>query len=164
LNFTAVNVKTKAPILWRLPPRDGLNDRNLALFLSQHQLDSLDLDAINLNNEVSCRAMTTAKVRCLTLSDECELGEGGAARVESVRQGRGPKELCFDFDPFDSSERLVTFMNALRGNTNLERLELPLIDDRQVAQALVAALRESKGLVHLAVYFHAFHESAWTEL
>jgi hypothetical protein len=41
---------------------------------------------------------------------------------------------------------------------NLERLELPLIDDRQVTQARAAALPEKKGLVHLEVYFRAFDE------
>jgi hypothetical protein len=38
-----------------------------------------------------------------------------------------------------------------------------VIDDCQVTQALVAALRENKGLVHLAVNFRGLDESDWTE-
>jgi hypothetical protein len=45
-------------------------------------------------------------------------------------------------------------MHALRRNTKLERLELHRIDNRQVTQALVAALHAKKGLVHLTVNFH----------
>jgi hypothetical protein len=129
------------------------NDRNWALFLSQHKLESLELSNMSCDSEVSCRAVATAGVRCLTLGADFELEDGGAALVEAVKQGRGPQELCFDCDPFHSPQSLVTFVSALRGNTNLERLELPLIDDRQVKQALTAALRENTGLVHLAVYF-----------
>jgi hypothetical protein len=42
-------------------------------------------------------------------------------------------------------------MNALRGNTHLERLEFPFngIDDPEGMQGLVYALLENKGLVHL---------------
>jgi hypothetical protein len=84
--------------------------------------------------------------------------------VESVRQGREPKELCFNRNPFDSPERLVTFVNALCGNTNLKRLELPLIEDRQVTRALATALHANKGLVHLAVEFDELDVTGWTEL
>jgi hypothetical protein len=139
------------------------NETYLSLFSMQHKLECLYLSCVNLESEVSCRAVATADVRCLTFG-ECELEDGGAALVESVRQGRGPKELCFDCDPFDSPERLVTFVNALCGNTNLERLELPLIEDRQITHALVAALRENKGLVHLEVCFRWFNKSDWTDL
>jgi hypothetical protein len=55
-------------------------------------------------------------------------------------------------------------MNALRGNTYLERLELWWIDDRQVTQALAATLHGNKGLLHLAVYFHPLDDSDRTEL
>jgi hypothetical protein len=151
----------KLRFLYGLP----FNDRNLALFLSQHKLDSLFLFMIKLNSEASCRAVATSEVQCLTLSLGCRFEDGGAALVEAVKQGRGPQELCFLSNPFESLERLITFMSALRGNTNLERLELPLIDDRQEMRALAAALRESKGLVHLKVkYVRLLDDSDIAEL
>jgi hypothetical protein len=134
------------------------------LFLSQHKLESLDIRGIHLNSEVGCRAVATPQVQCLTLTDQCELEDGGAALVESIRQGRGPKELYFYGNPFGSRESLVTFMNALRGDEHLERLHLPNIDARQVTQALAAALPENKGLVHLTVSFRALDDSGRTEL
>jgi hypothetical protein len=139
--------------------RNPFNDRNLALFLRQLKLEYLYLDHIRLNSEVSCRAVATAQVQCLKL-EYSDLEDGGAALLESVRHGHGAKELCFHGNPFDSSERLVTFMNALRGNTYLERLELPRIDDHQVTQALAAALHKNKGLLHLAVVFPLFSEDS----
>jgi hypothetical protein len=151
---TARQDETSGPAKLRFVSNNPFNDRNWIFFLSHHKLESLELKGVLLNSEVSCRAVATSQVRCLTLSYDCELEDGGAALVESVRQGLGPKEIFFvDCDPFDSSERLITFMSALRGNTNLERLELPLIDDRQVKQALVAALRENEGLVYLKVKY-----------
>jgi hypothetical protein len=95
--------------------------------------------------------------------DDRELGERGAALVESVRQGRRHIELCFRGDSFGSSENLVTFMHALRGDEHLERLHLRT-DDHQVTQALAAALHENKGLVRLIVSFGEFDESDITEL
>jgi hypothetical protein len=148
------------------------NDRNWALFLSQHKLESLELRGLDLNSEVSCRAVATAQVRYLTV-ESCDLEDGGAALVESVRQGRGPKELCFRGNPFHSSESLSTFMNALRGNEHLERLHLISMTDQVTqahivqalaAQALAAVLHENKGLVHLTVYFPALEDSGLTEL
>jgi hypothetical protein len=55
-------------------------------------------------------------------------------------------------------------MNALRGNEHLERLDLPLITDRQVTRAFAAALHENEGLVHLAISFLALDDSDRTEL
>jgi hypothetical protein len=155
--------ETSGPANLRFGGSNPFNDRKWALFLSQHMLDSLELSNIALDSEVSCRAVVASKVRCLTLTDECELEDGGAALVESVRHGRGLKGLCFDRNPFDSSERLVAFMDALRGDEHLERLHLPNIGDRQVTQALIAALRENKGLVHLKVKYFGDDESDWTE-
>jgi hypothetical protein len=132
------------------------NDRNWAFFLSQHKLESLKLDQVDLNSEVSCRAVATAEVRCLTLQ-RCPLEDEGAALVESISQGRGPKELCVD-----SSQPVLPFINALRGNTSLERLELLYIDEHQETRALAAALHENKGLVHLTAHFNG--DSDWTEL
>jgi hypothetical protein len=71
------------------------------------------------------RSVAACEVLCLTLED-CWLEDGGAALVESVRQGRGPRELKFlRGHPFRSTESFFTFMNALRGNENLERLRFP---------------------------------------
>jgi hypothetical protein len=158
--------KTLGPAKLRLYGKLIFDDRNWALFLSQHKLECLDISCVDLNSEVSCRALATVNVRCLTLGCKCNLEDGGVALVESVRQGRGPKELLFrPANPFDSSERLVTFMNALRGNTNLERLELPLNDDCKVLPpALAAVLRENKGLVQLTVFFYMLDVVDWTEL
>jgi hypothetical protein len=153
--------KTSGPAKLRFVRRNPFNDRNLALFLSQHKLEKLYLDELDLNSEVGCRAVATAEVQCLKLKD-CDLEDGAAALVESVSQGLGPKGFFFRGNPFDSSERLVTFMNALRGNTYLERLDLCWIHDRQITQALAAALHENKGLVHLA--FHVCEMDDWNEL
>jgi hypothetical protein len=156
--------ETSGPANLRFFASNPFNDRNWALFLSQHKLKSLKLDMVELESEVSCRAVATAQVQLLEL-DDCELVDGGAALIESVRQGRGPKELCFHGNSFDSLEQLVTFIYALRGNTCHTRLELPNIHDRQEMRALAAALRENKGLVYLKVkYFGEFDESDITEL
>jgi hypothetical protein len=156
--------ETSGPAKLRFLHNLPFNDRNWALFLSQHKLESLDLCYLGLNSEVSCRAMATAEVRCLTF-EHCNLEDGGAALVESVRQGRGPRELRFlRRHPFDSSERAVTCMNALRGNTYLERLELWWIDDYQFTQALAAALRENKGLVQLSLSSCTLDQRDRTEL
>jgi hypothetical protein len=145
--------ETSGPAKLRLDGGNPFNDRNWALFLKQHKLELLHLISVYLNSEVSYRAVATAEVRCLTFGDEeCELEDGGAALVESVREGRGPKELSFLVGhPFNSSERLVAFMNVLRGNTNLEQLDMFYLNDRQGSQALSAALRVNKGLVHLGL-------------
>jgi hypothetical protein len=145
--------ETSGPANLRFFASNPFNDRNWALFLSQHKLESLELSNMSLDSEASCRAVATAGVRCLTV-EYLDLEDGGAALVEAVKQGRGPQELFFiDGDPFDSPERLVTFVSILRGKTNLERLELPLIGDRQVKQVLVDALHENEGLVHLKVKY-----------
>jgi hypothetical protein len=144
----------------------AFNNRNLALFLSQGMLYSLELSHIELDSEGS-RAVASAGVRSLLFS-ECDLEDEGAALVESVRQGRGPEELRLEglvegCRPFGSIESLVTFMNALRGNDQIERLHLLMID-RQQTRALAAALHENKGLVHLIVTFLELDDIARTEL
>jgi hypothetical protein len=114
---------------------------------------------------LSSEALVTAEVRCLKLGSDCRFGDEGAALIESFRQGLGPKGLYFLGNPFDSSsERLVTFMNALRGNTYLERLNLETIDDSQGAHALVSALLENKGLVQLTLDDFALDEKCRVEL
>jgi hypothetical protein len=156
--------ETSGPAKLSFVGTECFNARNLALFLNQHKLVSLELRVIHLDSEVSCRAVASAAVEYLLLGGGCDLEDGGTALVEAVREGRGPKDLSFGDDPFDSSERLVAFMHALRGNMHVERLRLPIIDDGQVTQALAAALRENKGLFHLAVPFGEFDESDITEL
>jgi hypothetical protein len=111
--------KTSGPAKLRFMFSLPFNDRNWALFLSQNNLDSLDLHCVDLSREVSYRAVTTAQVRCLHLGG-CRLEDEGAALVESVKERRGPKELYFGGGSFSSSERLVAFIDALCGNTNLE--------------------------------------------
>jgi hypothetical protein len=156
--------ETSGPAKLRFLGINPFNDRNWALFLSQHKLESLNLANMRFDSEVSCRAVATAQVQCLTL-EYCNLIDEGASLVESVREGRGPEELLIrGINPFGSSASFATFMSALRGNTNLERLHLPHIDDRQVTQALAAALHENKGLVHLKVCFRSLHDSDRAEL
>jgi hypothetical protein len=116
--------KTAGPAKLRIHGNLIFNDRNLTLFLSQHKLESLGLWYYNLGREVSCRAVATAQVRCLTL-EGCILGDDGEALVEAVKQRRSPQELCFIHDhPFRSNESFVSFINALRGDDHLERLYL----------------------------------------
>jgi hypothetical protein len=154
--------ETSGPARLSIVGSNPFNDRNFDWFLSQHKLESLYLYMIDLNSEVSCRAVAMREVRCLRL-ERCSLDDGGAALAESVRQGCGPKELCFRGNPFGSSESFFTFMNALRGNEHLERLFITSIDDHQEKRALAAALHENKGLVHLEVDFRSWDESYWTE-
>jgi hypothetical protein len=81
---SAARQDTSGPAKLRFYTINPCNDSNWALFLSQHTLESLALDCIDLESEVSCRALATPKVRYLTLSDECELEDGGAALVGSI--------------------------------------------------------------------------------
>jgi hypothetical protein len=156
--------ETSGPAKLRFLRRNPFtNDRNWALFLNQHKLESLDLEDVEFESEASCRAIATAEIRFLKLSD-CSLDDEGAAPVESVRQGLGPKRLCFHDNHFYSSERLVAFMYALRGNTYLERLNLDTINDSQEAQALVSALLENKGLVQLTLDDFVLDEKCGAEL
>jgi hypothetical protein len=149
--------ETSDPAKLRFGSDNPFNGRNMALFVNQHRLDSLVISRIGLNSEVTAVA---AGVRCLTLEDCDLLDEGAALLIELVRQGRGPKELRIPSgNPFGSSGSFVIFMNALRGNEHLERLQLPRIDDRQEMRALAAALHENKGLVHLAVDFVLLDDS-----
>jgi hypothetical protein len=78
--------ESSGPTKLRFERRNPFNDRNLALFLSQHKLESLYLDGLHLHSEVGCRAVPRAEVQCLKLKD-CDLEDGAAALVESVSQG-----------------------------------------------------------------------------
>jgi hypothetical protein len=143
----------------RFPFAEGV----LVLLLGK--LESLTLRGVDLESEEACRAVAEAELQYLNLS-YCELGDGGASLVESIREGHGPKGLGLvksgdddddddddDWHPFDSSERFASFLNALRGNTYLERLDLSRFDLREegILPALAAALFGNIGLIHLAL-------------
>jgi hypothetical protein len=141
--------------------------------LELYKLESLTLVGITLTSELGRRAVATAQVRCLKL-DRCSLRDG-AALIEAVGQGRGPTEfhvvtraVHFDRDewfPFDSSERFVSFLDTLRGNTYLEKLDLSCIRVRHgIPQALASALKENKGLIHLGLCNCVVDENCWSEL
>jgi hypothetical protein len=147
----------KLSIYHKLPFAEGI------LVLLPEKLECLAIFHIDLETEEACRAVAEAELQYLELR-WCELdGDGGAALVESVRIGRGPKGLGLYtplgeddeeyWVPFDSSERFVSFLNALRGNAYLERLVLSGFDLRKegILHALAAALIENKGLVHLGL-------------
>jgi hypothetical protein len=137
----------KLSIRRRLP----FDEVNFRRFLNQHRLESLTLFWIPLQYEESCRALAAADLQHLELP-LCELADGGAALVESVKNGRGPRGLRLARRQFDSAERFLFFINALRGNTYLERLELLGIYICEGSpQALAGALLENKGLVHFSL-------------
>jgi hypothetical protein len=139
----------KLTIQKSLPFAEGI------LVLHQHQLESLTLNHMFLESEEACRAVAEAEVQYLEL-DNCRLSDGGASLVESIREGRGPKGLGVTKSgsgPFDSSERFASFLDALRNNSNLERLDLSRFDFREdaILGGLAAALFENKGLFHLGL-------------
>jgi hypothetical protein len=156
--------ETSGPTKLRFSLHNPFSDRNWALFLSQHRLDSLELSDIDLDSEVKCRAVASSGVLCLTLQ-RCALEDDGAAQVESIMQGSGPEELYFE-DAQIPSASFASFYNALRGNEHLERLHIDHeLQETQETRALAAALHENKGLVHLGVYFYELDDSDdWTEL
>jgi hypothetical protein len=156
----------KLTIRERLPFAEGI----LVLFLYQHMLEYLKLEEIVLKSEEACQALATIELQYLELR-RCELADGGAALVESVREGRGPKGLglCHSndeaFHPFDSSERFVSFLNALRGNVYLERLDISnLRFSDGILGELAAAVLENEGLTHLGLDDCSLDESCWGEL
>jgi hypothetical protein len=131
-----------------------------------------------LESEEACRAVAEADIQYLNLI-HCKLGDGGASLVESIREGRGPKGLflvTYDEDeddededhwyPFDSSERFVSLLNAIRGNTYLESLHLSDFDfhEERVLDALAAALFENEGLVYLGLLNCRFDESGFCKV
>jgi hypothetical protein len=109
----------------------------------------LTLYRIRLRSEEACRALGEAEVQYLDLK-ECILVDGGAILVESGREGRGPRGFRFQRDDddgglsVDSSQRYISFLNALGGNSYLERLDLENTHVRDgIPQALTTALREN---------------------
>jgi hypothetical protein len=135
------------PAKFTIRERLLFDEGNFRLFLSQHNLESLKLHGIRLRREESCRALVTADLQNLELPF-CEVADGWAALVESVSEGRGPIELRLGRHLFDSPERCMSFINTLRGNTYLERLDLSGICYGEGSpQVLASALLENKGLV-----------------
>jgi hypothetical protein len=113
----------KLRISGRLPFQ---NVEQFVLFLRQQR----KLEYLSLNRSVRfplgddiCRALGAAEIPDLDIIGST-LEDGGAALIESVSKGRGPKGLSISRALFDSTERVISFFNALRGNTYLERLEL----------------------------------------
>jgi hypothetical protein len=173
----------------RLDPHTGLAKLSIwnglpfaegILVLLPDMLESLALNHIRLESEEACRAVAEAELHCLYLSS-CKLGDGGAALVDSVREGRGPKGLGLspsgadddeseddedDWRPFDSSERFNSFLNALRCNSHLERLLLSDFDFSKegTLDALAAAVSENKGLVDLGFQNCHLDEISFSEL
>jgi hypothetical protein len=81
--------------IWRwLPFAEGI----LVLFM--HMLKCLSLHDIHLESEEACRAVAAAELQYLEL-DHCKLGDGGAALVESITEGRGPKGLGLYTSQYD---------------------------------------------------------------
>jgi hypothetical protein len=141
-----------------LPFREG----NLGFFIKKLKLHSLKLDRVLLNSE-SSRALSVAEINYLDLDESRLSVGGGAALVDSVKEGRGPKGLCFRRDLFDSREGFLSFLKALRGNAYLERMDLSWINSRDVYH-LAAALRENKGLTHLSLRYCNLGDRCWTDL
>jgi hypothetical protein len=174
----------------RADPQTGLSELNIRYMLPfaegilvslcLRMLKRFALSLIHLHSDEACRAMSDAELQYLELR-WCELADGGAALVESVRVGRGAKGLGIysftegndgydedeeeDYGSFDSSERFVSFLNALRGNTYLERLVLSGFDLREegIMHVLAAALIENKGLVHLGLQYCRLDEDGFCE-
>jgi hypothetical protein len=147
--------------IWGSLPFD---EGNLRLFLRQLNLESLKMYSISLRREESCRALAATDLRNLELS-ACGLADGGAALVESVREGRGPRGIRLGrSDAFDSPERCISFINALRGNTYLERLDLSDIFSADGSQAFARALLENKGLIHFGLNRCTLDGHCWSEL
>jgi hypothetical protein len=150
----------------------GLPFAEVILVLCLRMLKCLSLNFMNLESEDACRAVAAAEIQYLKLSC-CELGDGGASLMESIREGRGPKGLGLyiiededDWSPFDSPERFITFLNALRSNFYLERLDLSDFDLREerICEALATALFGNIGLIHLGLPGCQLDESGFCEL
>ncbi len=110
------------------------------LSLSQHNLESLTIHSVPLLHQESCRALAAADLQNLDLPF-CGLADGGAALVKSVKDGRGPRGLTIGRLLLGLPERFLSFINTLRGNTFLERLDLSSdLSDDCSSQALPIVL------------------------
>jgi hypothetical protein len=151
----------KLSLYERLP----FDSRNFIACLDHLNLEYLGISHITLDDE-SFRAVATAEINYLYL-ERCKFEDEDAVQVliDNVRAERGPKGLCLKGEPFRSSETLGDFMNALRGNTYLERFDLRSLDFRTGSfQALVAALPENRGLTHLGLAHCAVNDRCWDKL
>jgi hypothetical protein len=154
--------------IWNELPFD---EGNFKLFVSQHSLEYLTLCYVPLRHDVplrheeSCRALAAADLQNLEFHSYDTLPDGGAALVESVKDGRGPRGLRLGRYEFGSAERLLSFINALRGDTYLQRLDLSEVYySHGLPQALASALLENKGLVHFGLDHYGLDNHFWGEL
>jgi hypothetical protein len=90
---------------------------------TQRKLEYLALRYVTLVGDF-CRAVGAADIADLDLIGMITLGNGGAALVESVSMGHGPKGLSISGYLFDSPDKAISFVSALQGNTYLEHIEL----------------------------------------
>jgi hypothetical protein len=151
----------KLSLYVRLP----FDDRNFVWSLDHLILEYLKLSQMTLNDE-SCRAVAATEINYLDL-ECCEFEDEEAVQVlvDNIRAGRGPTGLCLNGEPFKSSEKLGDFMNALRGNTYLKRLDLVCLEVRDGSfQALVAALPENIGVTHLGLAYCTVDDRCWDKL
>jgi hypothetical protein len=158
-------VEESGPFKLRFYHTLPFNDEQFVLLLNQNKFELLQLYHLTLTENVY-RAVVTAEIPYLDLFGS-ELEDGGAELVESVSMGRGPKGLSIGWEQFDSPERAISFCNALRGNTYLERLGILCSEDFRgdTPQGLAPALRENKGLTNLIFDgWCSFDNRSWSEL
>jgi hypothetical protein len=153
---------TKLSFYERLP----FEDIHFVWCLDNLNLEYLKLSSITFDDEQTCRAVATAEIDYLYLENcKFEDEEAVQALVDNVRAERGPKGLFLGGEPFESPERLIEFINALRGNTYRERLVIGNLDVRDGSfQALVAALPENRGLTHLGLMDCTANDRYWDYL
>jgi hypothetical protein len=66
----------------------------LVLILRRNEIETLKLYQIHLESEEACWDLAAAELHNLELAS-CDLADGGAALVEPIREGRGPKGFHF---------------------------------------------------------------------
>jgi hypothetical protein len=135
--------------------------------LVKERLDSLLLHFVHLESVILCKALAEAELPYLELTS-CELGDKGSALIEAIKNGRGPKGLGLDGyeDDCDLFDNIDSFMNALRGNTYIEKLHFfSGAGHRNIPEALPAALLECKALSHLTFSCCTFgNQGSWRKL
>jgi hypothetical protein len=142
------------------------DDRNFVWCLRNLNLEYLKLSHITFDYGQTCRAVARAEINYLYL-EYCEFEDEEAVEVlvDNIRAERGPKGLFLCGEPFKSPEKLGDFVNALRGNTYLERLDLGCLSVRDGSfQAFVAALTENRGLTHLGLRRCNVDDRCWDKL
>jgi hypothetical protein len=142
------------------------DDRNFGSCLDYLNLEYLGLHFITFDDEHTCRAVAVAEINYLCL-DHCKFEDQEAVQVlvDNIRAERGPKCLSLTRGPFKSPERLGELMNALRGNTYLERLDLGCLYVRDGCfQSIVSALPENRGMTHLGLNGCSVDDRCWDNL